>query len=180
MGSLNSAFPKVHGMTSKQCLLCQTLSAFLILTLLIFTKTQEVNTITPEETLRHKGRTRVETVYIAPEPMLLTTTLQQQCNTKIQSSKWHLNCLLEVLILIIFNSEIDYFSAYIGNTNDTSSPQSSPGSDFGISNLKYYTGQKEPLQTTLRQHHNLAHGSLLSHQENDSNSWGLWAVKPQT
>lgn len=90
--------------------ICQNLRFFLVLTLLIFTEAQEVNTMTLAETLRQpaKGSTSTEIVSMAPDTTLLTTTAWQQCNTKIQSSKWQLDCLLEILILTIFNSEIDY------------------------------------------------------------------------
>lgn len=110
--SLNSQHSRGPWNNNKQTMLtiCQTLRFFLILTLLIFTEAQEVDTMTLAETLRQpaKGNTSTEIVYMAPDATLLTTTAWRQCNTKIQSSKWQLNCLLEILILTIFNSEIDY------------------------------------------------------------------------
>lgn len=113
---------------------------------------------------------------MAPETTTLwffgTTTLWQQHNTKIHSSKGQLNCLFVILILTSCNSEIDYSVPYIGNTNDTSTIL--PCSDCGILDLRYYKGQKEPLQAILRQHYNLVQGSLLSHQDKGCNSSSHW------
>lgn len=87
---------------------------FLVLTLLIFTKVQEVDTITLVETRRQlvKGGTSTEIVHTAPDTMLLTTIAWQQCNKdpviQLNSTQLQLNCRLEILILTIFNSEIDY------------------------------------------------------------------------
>lgn len=47
--------------------ICQTLSVFLVLILVIFTKAQEVDAITLVETLRQlaKGRTNIDTVHMS-------------------------------------------------------------------------------------------------------------------
>lgn len=59
---------------------------------------------------------------------------------------------IEILILTIFNSEIDYLVPYTGNTMT-----------LQVNNHPLVV-TLEPLQAIPRQHHNLAQGSLLSLQ----------------